>query len=76
MNEFIEKTVQMMRMKGVNTLLVKGQGGAQCYARPLWRSSGDVDFFLDAENFEKAKRVLPLWLRMLRWRIREGYIWL
>lgn len=58
MNEFIEKTVQMIREKGVKTLMVKGQGVAQCYARPQWRSSGDIDFFLDPENYKKAKRLL------------------
>ena len=26
--------------------------------RPLWRSCGDVDFFLDDENYEQAKGVL------------------
>ena len=58
MNEFIGRTVQLLRDKGVYTLLVKGQGVAQCYARPQWRSAGDVDFFLDADNYEKAKRVI------------------
>ena len=58
MNEFIGMTVQLLRDKGVYTLLVKGQGVAQCYARPRWRSAGDVDFFLDADNYEKAKDVL------------------
>ena len=58
MNAFIGKTVQLLRDRGVYTLLVKGQGVAQCYARPQWRSSGDIDFFLDAENYEKAKGVL------------------
>ena len=58
MNEFIGKTVQLLRDRGVYALLVKGQGVAQCYAKPQWRSSGDVDFFLDAENYEKAKDVM------------------
>ena len=58
MNEFISKAVQLLREKGVYTLLVKGQGIAQCYVRPHWRSSGDIDFFLDAENYEMAKVVL------------------
>ena len=58
MNEFIGKTVQLLRDKGVYTLLVKGQGVAQCYTRPQWRSAGDVDFFLDADYYEKAKSVL------------------
>ena len=50
MNKFIGGTVQLLRDRGVYTLLVKGQGVAQCYARPQWRSAGDVDFFLDADN--------------------------
>lgn len=61
MNYFIGVMVEKMRDAGIHTLLVKGQGIAQCYTRPLWRSSGDIDFFLDAENYEKAKTfLLPL----------------
>ena len=58
MDAFIGSMVEKMRTAGIRTLLVKGQGIAQCYARPQWRSSGDVDFFLDAENYEKAKALL------------------
>ena len=58
MNNFIGGLIEKMRQAGINALLVKGQGVAQCYERPLWRSSGDVDFFLDAENYERAKRFL------------------
>ena len=47
--------VEKLREAGIDTLLVKGQGIAQCYERPLRRSAGDIDFFLDAENYEKAK---------------------
>ena len=61
MNKFIEKLVEEMREAGIYTLLVKGQGIAQCYERPLWRVSGDVDFFLSNDNYEKAKKfLLPL----------------
>ena len=38
MNQFIEKLVGKMREADIYTLLVKGQGVAQCYERPLWRS--------------------------------------
>lgn len=55
MNIFIAETVRKMREAGIYTLLVKGQGVAQCYDRPLLRASGDVDFFLSDENYEKAK---------------------
>jgi hypothetical protein len=61
MNQFIEKLVVKMREADIYTLLMKGQGIAQCYERPLWRISGDVDFFLSNDNYEKAKRfLLPL----------------
>ena len=58
MNEFVAKLIEKLRKEDVNTLLVKGQGIAQCYERPLWRSSGDVDLLLSDTNYEKAKRVL------------------
>ena len=58
MNSFISVLVDKMRKVGIYTLLVKGQGVAQCYERPLWRACGDVDFFLSDENYEKAKAFL------------------
>lgn len=58
MNFFIETLVEKLRSAGVCTLLVKGQGVAQCYERPQWRSSGDIDFLLDLGNYEKAKSYL------------------
>ncbi len=58
MNYFIGVIVDKMRNSEIRTLLVKGQGIAQCYERPLWRSSGDVDLLLDEENFQKAKEFL------------------
>ena len=61
MNLFVAKLVEKMRKAGVYTLLVKGQGVAQCYERPLWRACGDVDFLLSKENYHRAKSfLLPL----------------
>jgi len=61
MNKFIVEIVDKMRVAGIYTLLVKGQGIAQCYEKPLWRSSGDVDLLLSNDNYEKAKDfLLPL----------------
>ena len=57
-NSFIGEMVNNMRSAGIETLLVKGQGVAQCYERPHWRSVGDVDLFLDAVNYDKAKAFL------------------
>lgn len=58
MNEFVAQLILQLRDAGVNALLVKGQGIAQCYERPLWRSAGDVDLLLSAEDYERAKKVL------------------
>lgn len=58
MNKFIESLVERMRDADIYTLLVKGQGIAQCYERPLWRASGDVDFLLSGDNYVKAKDFL------------------
>ena len=58
MNCFIAELAQKMQSAGITSILVKGQGVAQCYERPLWRTSGDVDLLFDAENYEKAKRLL------------------
>ncbi len=58
MNHFIAELVEKMRNADIYSLLVKGQGIAQCYERPLWRSCGDVDLFLNADNYEKTKSYL------------------
>ena len=55
MKSFIEELVLKMRRSKIYALLVKGQGVAQCYERPLWRTPGDIDFLLDSENYERAK---------------------
>ena len=61
MNEFIGKLINLLNEKGIKAVLVKGQGVAQCYERPLWRACGDVDLLLSKDNYEKAKAfLLPL----------------
>lgn len=58
MNAFIGVLVEKMRKAGIETLLVKGQGIAQCYERPLWRAPGDVDLYLSEKNYQAAKKFL------------------
>lgn len=61
MNAFLVSLILNMRKRDIYTLMVKGQGIAQCYERPLWRASGDIDLFLSEENYERAKNyLLPL----------------
>lgn len=54
MNSLISELVNRMREADICSLLVKGQGVAQCYARPLWRSSGDIDFLLGKDDYMNA----------------------
>jgi len=63
MNAFVAKLIEKFRKEDVYTLLVKGQGIAQCYERPLWRASGDIDLLLSPDNFEKASSVLDNYSR-------------
>ena len=58
MNEFIERLIARLHKEEVNAVLVKGQGIAQCYENPLWRSSGDIDLLLSDSNYDNAKKVL------------------
>ena len=49
MNVFVAKLIEKLRKDDVYAILVKGQGIAQCYEKPLWRASGDVDLLLNEE---------------------------
>lgn len=58
MNKYIGVIVDKLRAADIYTLLVKGQGIAQCYERPLWRACGDIDLFLSEDNYKKAADLL------------------
>lgn len=58
MNAFIADLIEKLRKNDIYALLVKGQGVAQCYEKPLWRSAGDVDLLLSDDNYDKAKMYL------------------
>lgn len=58
MNAFIADLIIKLRKEDIYTILVKGQGIAQCYEKSLWRSSGDVDLLLSESNYERAKEFL------------------
>lgn len=58
MNSFIADLIEKLRKAGIYTLLVKGQGIAQCYEKPLWRSCGDVDLLLNNDDYKKAQDFL------------------
>ena len=58
MNKFVAKLIEKLRKEDVYAIFVKGQGIAQCYERPLWRSSGNVDLLLSEDSYQRAKKIL------------------
>lgn len=58
MNVFVADLIEKLRKEDIYAILVKGQGIAQCYEKPLWRSSGDIDLLLSDSNYDRAKEVL------------------
>lgn len=75
MNHFVGMLVKKMRDADIYTLLVKGQGVARCYERPLWRTCGDVDLFLNDKNYEKTKAFLtPLATNIEKEYVREKHL--
>lgn len=61
MNAFVATLIERLRNADIYSILLKGQGIAQCFDKPLWRACGDVDLLLDEVNYEKAKLfLLPL----------------
>lgn len=58
MNNCIAGLAKTMYDADLRLVLVKGQGIARNYERPLWRASGDVDFVLTRDNYRKAAALL------------------
>lgn len=55
MNEFLADLIEKLCKKNVHAVLVKGQGIAQCYEKPLWRASGDIDLLLSEDDYNVSK---------------------
>lgn len=58
MNSYLAKLMRLLRNNQIYALLVKGQGVAQCYERPMWRAAGDIDLLLYSDNYELAKVIM------------------
>lgn len=55
MNAFVVALIEKLQDENIYSILLKGQGVAQCYEKPLLRTCGDVDLFLSEEDYNKAK---------------------
>lgn len=76
MNDFVANLIEKLRLEDVYALLVKGQGIAQCYERPLWRACGDVMFVFShiLQHFFKegiGLRQICDWCRLM-WTYRDS----
>lgn len=58
MNRFIAELLSGLREEKLNVVLVKGQGIAQCYGRPLWRACGDIDLLVDGHAYARMSEIL------------------
>ena len=61
MNDFAPVLMGKLKGKGIDSLLLKGQGVALCYPKPLHRQSGDIDLLIpDEAQFMKAGKLMKL----------------
>lgn len=52
------KVCRLMEEKGLEYVVLKGQGVAQAYPKPLLHFSGDIDLLLAPQQYEAAKMLL------------------
>lgn len=75
MNGFVAELIEKLRTAEVYSLLLKGQGIAQCYEKPLWRCCGDIDLFLSDDNYKRAKELLvPIASEVEKEYVREKHL--
>lgn len=48
----------LLEQNGIPTVTMKGCASASYYPHPGYRAMGDVDFYVESENFERARRLL------------------
>lgn len=58
LNKTLNEVVRALDYAGIPSVLLKGQGVAQNYAKPESRSCGDIDLYVGEENFKRACEVI------------------
>ena len=58
LNQEIGALVTLFQQHGIDYVVVKGQVLAVCYAHPVLRQGGDIDFYCDGQTFGKAWQLL------------------
>lgn len=57
-NQMQARVCAMMADAGIKYVVLKGQGVAQSYPKPMLRCSGDIDLFFTPQDYERAKLLL------------------
>ena len=65
LNSTIAQIVNALEAEGVHSVLLKGQGIAQNYRRPMSRSCGDIDLYTGLGGYQRAFEIIE--------RLNEGY---
>jgi hypothetical protein len=60
MDALVVKIFRAFSENGIKAFLVKGQEAARAYPDPSKRQPGDIDIFMDAGNYMKAKSLVAL----------------
>ncbi len=58
LNRELAAVYALMRSEGIEPVLMKGQGVAQSYLRPLHRHCGDIDLYIGPDRYAQAKALL------------------
>ncbi|MBP5257716.1 MAG: nucleotidyltransferase family protein [Prevotella sp.] len=58
LNKVLAEVTEVLRNGDLNPILLKGQGVARYYPRPLLRSAGDIDYYIGTENIDHAVDLL------------------
>lgn len=61
LNQDLVEIMGLLQSGGFHPVLLKGQGNAAFYSKPLLRKCGDLDLYVGTQRFEEACRILRLW---------------
>lgn len=53
-----ENLIQLMKQNYINMVILKGTAAAIYYPKPEVRSMGDIDFFVNPKDFQKACKIM------------------
>lgn len=60
-NAVLAELIHLFRQKGINPVLLKGQGMAINYPDPTLRHCGDIDLYIGEEDFKKSILLAQQW---------------